>query len=74
MVALTWVDFSVVPHTICLDNILEARGEFIGPYKGGRWVLGWDAVHKRRNSSTTFSLQEMKVTLLVLVAVEIQKI
>ncbi len=37
---ITWIDFPVVPDTISIDNVLEARRELVGLVEGGRSLFG----------------------------------
>lgn len=55
---LTRVDFPIGAHSVGVHNVLEARGELVGPYQGGRRVGGWYTVHKRRDRRAAFPLQQ----------------
>lgn len=49
-IPLTGVDLSVTANSIGIDNVLEARCEFVGPYQGRWCVVGGDAIDKGGNS------------------------
>lgn len=54
---LTRVDLPVGSHSVGVHNVLEARGELVGPDQGGRRGVGGDAVDKGRDCRSTFTLK-----------------
>lgn len=54
---LTGVDLPVGSHSIGVHNVLEARGELVGPDQGGRRGAGGDTVDKRRDCGSAFTLK-----------------
>lgn len=57
---LTRVDLPVGAHSIGVHNILEARGELVGPDQGGRSVAGGDSVDKGRDGRSAFPLKQQR--------------
>lgn len=54
---LTGVDLPVSAHSVGVHNILEARGELVGPYQR-RWrVVSGDTVDKGRNRCSALPLK-----------------
>ncbi len=57
-IPLTRVNLPVTAHSIGINNVLEARGKFVGPYQGRGSIVGGDTIDKGRHCRSAFSLKD----------------